>query len=149
MEIKENPEFENFKRSPIVQKMIKEGVTWRELYKISDILSRLNPSWTIEKIQREQDFVLFLRNILDLTDLPDPEEMIKQEFEKLIIEKNRNYTSEQIKFLRVLSTFFALNKHLERKDFTQHPLSEENPLAKFSEEELDNILKKVERIKIR
>ena len=149
MEIKENPEFEDFKKNPLVQKMIKEGVTWRELYQISDMLSKLDPSSTIEKVQRKQDFVLFLRNILDLTDLPDPEEMIKQEFEKLIIKENKNYTSEQIKFLRILSTFFALNKHLERKDFTKHPLSEENPLAKFSEEELDNIIRKVEKIKIR
>jgi len=149
MEIKENPEFEKFKKSPLIQKMLKYGITWRELYRISNMLAKLNPSWTIEKIQREQDFVLFLRNILNITDLPDPEYMIKQGFEKLINDRNKHYSSEQIKFLRILSSFFALNKRLERKDFTTHPLSEENPLAKFSEEELDEVIQKVEKIRIK
>ena len=147
MEIKENKEFEKFKESPLVKKMIKEGVTWKELYQISEILSKLNPSWTLENIQKHEDFILFLRNILDLKDLPDPEEQIKREFEKLILENN--YTAEQISFLRMLSSFFALNKHLERQDFTTFPLSDERPLEKFSPKELDKIIAKVRQIRIK
>ena len=148
-QIKEDKRFEEFKKSPLVRKMIKEGVTWRELYKISEELAKLNSNWSIENIQRTQDFVLFLRDILDLKGLPDPEEMIKRQFEDLIIKENKNYNAEQIAFLRMLASFFAFNKHLDKKDFTKFPLSEERPLEKFSKEEIIEIIKKVEKIKIK
>ncbi|MBU0907678.1 MAG: DEAD/DEAH box helicase family protein, partial [Nanoarchaeota archaeon] len=147
--IKENPAFERFRNSPLVKKMTKEGVTWKELLQISNELAKLNPSWTIDKIQKTQDFVLFLRNILDLKSLPDPEEMIKREFEKLIHGNLKDYNADQIAFLRLLSSFFAINKHLERQDFTTYPLSEERPLEKFKPEELDKIIKGVEGIRIK
>lgn len=149
MQVKDNPEFEKFKQSSLIQKMIKEGVTWRELYQISDMLAKLNPAWSIENVQRKQDFVLFLRNILELTDLPDPEGMIKQEFERQIILRNQYKIAKQIQFLRMLASFFALRKRLERKDFTVYPLSEEDPLAKFTENDLDQVIQTVAKIKIK
>ena len=147
MEIKENKEFEKFKESSLVKKMINEGVTWKELYQISELLSELNPAWTLENVQKRGDFILFLRNILDLKDLPDPEEQIKREFERLILENN--YGAEQINFLRLLSSFFAINKRLERIDFTTFPLSDERPLEKFSPKELDKIIARVKDIRIK
>ncbi|MEM4605946.1 MAG: DEAD/DEAH box helicase family protein [Candidatus Pacearchaeota archaeon] len=149
MQIKEDKRFEEFKKSVLVQKMIKEGVTWKELYQISQELAKLNPSWTIENIQKSQDFVLFLRDILELKDLPNPEEMVKQQFEEFIIKNNKDYNAEQISFLRMLSSFFAINKHLDKKDFVEFPLAEERPLEKFSREQLDSIIRKVEEIRIR
>ena len=149
MQVKEDPDLNYIKNSRLMEKMIKEGVTWKELSEIEKQLKNLNPSWTIENIQRTQDFVLFLRDILNLKDLPDPQEMIKWEFEKLIVENNTNYNAEQIKFLRLLEKFFAFNKHLTPKDFTAHPLSDENPLDKFSPEQLKEIVKEVENIKIK
>ncbi|MCA9485908.1 MAG: hypothetical protein KC506_03630, partial [Nanoarchaeota archaeon] len=116
---------------------------------ISSELAKLNPSWSIDKIQRTQDFVLFLRNILDLKDLPDPEEMIKQEFEKLIRGNIKDYNADQIAFLRLLSSFFAINKHLAREDFTTYPLSEERPLEKFTPAQLTEIIKKAGEIRIK
>jgi type I restriction enzyme R subunit len=147
MEIKENKEFEDFKKSPLVKKMIERGVTWKELFKISEQLTKLNPVMTIENVQKNQDFVLFLRNILDITGLPDPEEMIKNQFEELIIKNH--FTADQIKFLRMLASFFAYNKHLQPKDFTVHPLADERPLEKFSPEQLNEIIMKVGKIRIK
>jgi type I restriction enzyme R subunit len=149
MQIKEDKRLEEFRKLPLVQKMIKEGVSWRELFQISKELTKLNPAWTIENIQRTQDFILFLRNVFDIKDLPDPEEIIKQEFEKLIMKENKNYNADQIGFLRMLSSFFAINKHLERRDFTVHPLADERPLEKFSRAQLDGIINKVAAIKIK
>jgi len=149
MEPKDSKEIEKFRKSLLIQKMKKQGVTWKELFEISKQLSSLNSAWAIENVQKTQDFVLFLRNILELKDLPDPEQMIKQEFEKLIIAENKQYSPEQIGFLRLLSSFFAQNKHLNKQDFTTHPLAEENPLSKFSTEQLTHIIKQVEGIKIR
>jgi type I restriction enzyme R subunit len=147
--LKEDPDREYIKNSPLMQKMAQQGVTWKELIEIEKQLSGLNSAWTIENIQKKQDFVLFLRNILNLKDLPDPQEMIKNEFEKMIVENNKEYNAEQINFLRLLEKFFAFNKHLTPKDITDHPLAEENPLDKFSPEQLKEIIEEVERISIK
>ncbi len=149
MQVKEDPDLEYLKNTPLMQKMAKEGVTWKELYDIEKQLRKQNSTWTIEYIQKRQDFVLFLRDILDLRDLPDPQDMIKHEFERLIVENNKEYNAEQIRFLRLLEKFFAYNKHLTAKDLTTHPLSDENPLDKFSTEQLREIVQKVEKIKIK
>ena len=146
---KEDPELEEIKQNPLLQKMVKQGVTWKELLEIEKELKERNSAWTIENIQRRQDFVLFLRDIMEIKDLPDPQEMIKYEFEKIIAENNKEYNVAQIRFLRLLEKFFAFNKHLTPKDFTVHPLADENPLDKFSSEQLTVILKKVEQIKIK
>jgi type I restriction enzyme R subunit len=149
MEIKENPDFEKFKQNPLIKKMLKEGVTWKELLQISQELSKLNSQWAIDNIQKNQDFVLFLRNILEVHDLPDPEEEIKRQFDNLIIVKNKEYNADQISFLRVLASFFAINKHLEKKDLVSYPMADERPLEKFKPEQLDAIIKQAEKIKIR
>jgi type I restriction enzyme R subunit len=148
---KEDPTLEEIKMNPLMQKMAREGISWKELVEIEEQLRKKNPSWTIDNIQkiRKVDFVLFLREILSLKNLPDPQEMIKNEFEKLIVENNKEYNTEQIRFLRLLEKFFAYNKHLTPKDFTQFPLSEERPLDKFSPEQLKAIIKDAEKIKIK
>ena len=146
---KEDPLLEEIKSKPLMQKMAEQGVTWKELIEIEKQLRQKNSAWTIENIQKREDFVLFLRNILELKDLPDPQEMIKNEFEKMIVENNKEYNAEQIKFLRLLEKFFAFNKHLTPKDLTNHPLADENPLDKFSTEQLSIIVKEVEKIRIK
>jgi len=149
MQVKEDPDLDYIKNSPLMQKMAKQGVTWKELFEIEKQLTALKSTWTIENIQKREDFVLFLRDILNLKDLPDPQEMIKNEFEKLIVENNKEYNAEQIRFLRLLEKFFAYNKHLTPKDLTSHPLADENPLDKFSPEQLKAIIKQVEKIRIK
>ena len=87
--------------------------------------------------------------MLDLKGLPDPQEMIKNHFEKLIVENNKDFTTEQIHLLRLIEKFFAYNKHLTPKDLTTHPLADENPFDKFSHTELKDIIHIVEKIKIK
>ncbi|MBI2629849.1 DEAD/DEAH box helicase family protein [Candidatus Pacearchaeota archaeon] len=151
MKVKEDPDLEYFiNTNPLIKKIKQgEGVTWKELFEIEKQLRELNSAWTIENIQKRKDFVLFLRDILNLKDLPDPQIMIKDEFEKLIVENNKEYNAEQIKFLRLLEKFFAFNKHLTPKDLTNHPLADENPLDKFSSEQLKEIVNQVEKIRIK
>ncbi|MBI2546579.1 DEAD/DEAH box helicase family protein [Candidatus Woesearchaeota archaeon] len=146
---KEDPLLAEIRKNPLLQKMMREGITWKELLEIEKQLKDLNPNWTIENIQRTQDFVGFLRAILELKDLPDPQEMIKDQFEKLIVENNKEYNAKQIHFLRILEQFFAINKHLTPKDFTEHPLSDENPLDKFSTGQLKMIVNEVSKIRIK
>jgi len=149
MVVKENPNLEYLRNTPLMKKMVNEGVTWKELIDIEKTLTQINPIWTIENIQKREDFIIFLRNMLDLKGLPDPQEMIKNHFEKLIVENNKDFTTEQIHLLRLIEKFFAYNKHLTPKDLTTHPLADENPFDKFSHTELKDIIHIVEKIKIK
>ena len=79
---------------------------------------------------------------MSITDLPDPQEMIKNEFDKFVMGRNEHYNSEQLKFLRLLKQVFVRAKHIELKDFANHPLTEERPLDKFNKEQLVSIVGK-------
>ena len=146
MKIRENPNYEYFlNENPFIKKIRDgKGVTSGELLEIERTLTSLNPAWTIENIQniRKVDFVFFLRGLLSITDLPDPQEMIKNEFDKFVMGRNEHYNSEQLKFLRFLKEVFVRAKHIELKDFARHPLTEERPLDKFNKEQLVGIVEK-------
>jgi len=152
-EIEEDEELKKFIESNPLLKKIKngDGVTSLELLKLEEQLQEIRPGFTIDNIQRIQktDFMIFLRKILGLKQDYDPQEMIEKEFQKYIIERNHNYNSEQIKFLEVLKKIFARTKHIELKDFTVPPLSNEKPLDKFQATELQKIVVECNKIKMK
>lgn len=151
--VKEDEELKYFlETNPLVRKIKDgEGVTPIELLKLEEQLRALRPAITIENVQRIQkiDFLLFLRKILGLKQEYDPQVLIEREFDKHIIEKNEHYNSEQIKFLQILKKVFARTKHIELKDFTVPPLSNERPLDKFQTSELQKIVVECNKIKMR
>lgn len=152
-EIKENKDLIEFvKNDSLIKKIRKgEGVTAVEILEIEKKLSNLNPIWTIENIQNimKVDFVLFIRQIIGIRDLPDPEQMIKNEFDKYVLDRNEHYNSDQLKFLRLLKEVFVRTKHITLKDLAKHPLTEERPLDKFSKEQLEKIVDKCNSLKWR
>jgi hypothetical protein len=79
----------------------------------------------------------------------DPQEMIEREFNKHVIESNKNYNSSQIEFLHLLQKIFARTKKVEIKDFTEPPLSNERPLDKFPASELEEIVIKCGKIRMK
>jgi len=149
MEIKEDEEFKLFIEKNTLLKKIKEGkgVTSRELLEIENKMKKLNSSLTIQNIQQTKDFILFLRELLNVKGLPDPQEMIKWEFDKFIMDKNEHYNSQQLKFLRLLEQVFIRAKHIELKNFAEHPLAEERPLDSFTKEQLQTIVQKCNQLK--
>ncbi len=152
-EVKTDEELIEFlENNPLVNKIKNgEGITPKELLKLEKQLSSLRPEITIENIQRIQkiDFLLFIRDILGLKQEYDPQVLIEREFDKHIIEKNQNYTSVQIKFLQILKKVFAWTKHIELKDFTVPPLSNERPLDKFQASQLQEIVVECNKIKMK
>jgi type I restriction enzyme R subunit len=124
-----------------------DGVTSQELLQIEGKLRHLNPMLTIENIQQTKDFILFLRDLIQIKGLPDPQQMIKWEFDKFVKDKNEHYTSEQLKFLRLLEEVFVRSKRIELKDFAEHPLAEGRPLDIFSKEQLEVIVQKCNKLK--
>ena len=149
MQVRENPEYQSFIYSNKLLKKIKdgEGVTSQELLEIEKQLRELNSTWTIENIQQTKDFVLFLRELIELKGLSDPQEMIKWEFDKYVASKNEHYNSEQLKFLRFLEQVFVRAKHIELKNFAEHPLVEGRPLDVFTKEQLEVIVQRCNKLK--
>ncbi len=149
MEVRENGELSDFIYSnPLIRKIRNgEGVTSEELLKIEEELRKLNPYWTIENIQQTKDFLVFLRDLIQIKDLPDPQEMIKWEFDKFVADKNQHYNSEQLKFLRLLEQVFIRAKHIELKTLAEHPLADARPLDVFTKEQLEAIVKKCNKLK--
>ncbi|MEK6823979.1 MAG: DEAD/DEAH box helicase family protein [Nanoarchaeota archaeon] len=149
MQVKEDPDYQYFVNSNRLLKKIKEGegVTSEELLEIEKKLKELKPTLTIENIQKEEDFVLFLRGILEIKNLPDPQEMIKWEFDKYVAGKNEHYNSEQLKFLRLLEQVFVRTKHIELKNFAEHPLADGRPLDIFTKEQLEVIVQRCNKLK--
>jgi len=151
--VREDEELINFlKTNPFADKIKKgEGITPVELLKLEEQLRALRPEITIDNVQRIQkiDFLVFIRNILGLKQEYDPQVLIEREFDKHILEKNQHYTSEQIKFLQVLKKVFARTKHIELKDFTVPPLSNERPLDKFQASQLQEIVLECNKIKMK
>ena len=121
--VKEDSDFSYFINSNPLMLKIKngEGVTSKELLEIEAELRKKDSRLTIENIQEREDFVLFLRTLIDIKDLPDPKEMIKWEFDKHVIDKNEHYNAEQLKFLRNLEEVFVRAKHIELKSFAEAP----------------------------
>src|SRR3989344_7525692 len=142
MKIKEDPDYIYFVNSNNLLRKIKEGegVTSSELLEIEKKLRELNPSWTIEKIQQYKDFIIFLRELIEIKGLPDPQEMIKWEFDKFVADKNEHYNSQQLKFLRLLEQVFIRAKHIQLKDLAEHPLVEARPLDFFTKKQLEEII---------
>lgn len=152
-EAQEDPELKQFLETNPLVKKIKEGVGVipAELLKLEEQLRALRPEITIDNVQRIQkiDFLLFLRKILGLKQEYDPQVLIEREFDAHILENSHQYNSEQIKFLQLLKKVFARTKRLELKDFTVPPLSNERPLDKFQASELQEIVVKCNKIKMR
>lgn len=149
MEIKEDQEFKEFIENNPLMKKIKdgEGVTSKELLRIEIKLKEFNPAFTIENIQQSEDFVLFLRNLIEIKDLPDPQEMIKWEFDKFVADKNQHYNSEQLKFLRLLEQVFIRAKHVELKTLAEHPLADARPLDVFTKKQLEIIVQNCNKLR--
>ena len=149
MSVKENAELEDFIYSdPLIKKIRDgEGVTSKELLEIESKLKQLNSSYTIDNIQQSKDFVLFLRDLVEIKGLPDPQEMIKWEFDKFVADKNQHYNAQQLKFLRLLEQVFIRAKHIELKNFAEHPLAEGRPLDIFTKEQLEVVVKKCNALK--
>lgn len=152
-EVKEDETLKNFVESSSLMRKIKNGigVTSLELLQLEKELNQIRPEITIENVQRIQntDFILFLRQILGLSQEYDPKELIEREFDKHIIEANRNYNSDQLQILSVLKKIFARTKRIELKDFASAPLSNDRPLDKFQISELQKIVDECNKIKMK
>jgi len=150
-EIKEDTRLKEFlEKNPFVMKIKSgEGITSSELKRLEAQLVELRPEMTIENIQKYQkkDFLVFLSEIIGLTNTNNPKELIELKFDEFII-RNNNYNSKQLEFLEVLKKVFADRKYIELSDLAELPLSAERPLDYFQMADLKSIVAKCDAIKV-
>jgi len=150
-EVKEDTELMEFlENNPLVRKIRNgEGVTSPELLDIEFRLSELRPGLTIENVQRHQgkDFLVFLREVIGLTQEYDPRVLIERRFDEFIIDNN-DYSSRQLEFLRLLKKVFADRKRIEITDLGKPPFEEMHPLDFFRVGELKEIVGKCNQIRM-
>ncbi len=100
---------------------------------------------------RDSVLVRFIRQVLGLYEQPDPETLIRDAFQTFMIEQNRQYSADQLTFIRMIQSFFAKKHHIEFRDFYEPPfiiLGSSVPMPMFSEEDLNTfvgICNRVER----
>jgi type I restriction enzyme, R subunit len=138
---------------PLLRKLKSgQGINTHELTRIELRLQGLRPEITIDNIQgiHHKDFILFLREIVGLTNEHDPKVLIRREFDKHMRAKSGEYTSKQLAFIELLKEVFANKKRIRMENFAQPPLSNERPLdGLFQINELENLVKICQRIKMR
>ena len=94
--------------------------------------------------QRAGTLVQFIKKVLGLYEFPQPEERIWDAFQTYIIENNRNYTADQLNFIRAIRSVFAKKKHLDYGDLFDAPFvnfGAKAPMPMFSEDELKSFIK--------
>ncbi|MDR0911829.1 MAG: hypothetical protein LBM96_04410 [Methanobrevibacter sp.] len=149
--IKEIPEDEDLKRlleyNPVARKLKNgECISSKELLELENELKSLRPEITINNIQKETDFILFLREIIGITREKDPQELIEERFKKHIID-NEKYNERQLNFLYTLKKVFAQRKHIEIADIFDDPFDLSN-VSQFNNEKLKDIINKCNEIKM-
>ena len=150
-EVTEDPRIKELLDNNAIVNKIREGkcITSHELLRLEAQLSKLNPLFTIENVQKYQDrdFLLFLREVVGLSREEDPRYLIERRFDEFIIESSY-YTSKQIEFLGLLKKIFADRKHIEMKDLGEQPFSDEHPLDYFSIDQLEAVIERCNKIKM-
>jgi type I restriction enzyme R subunit len=88
---------------------------------------------------RDSVLVRFIRQVLGLYEQPDPETLIRDAFQTFMIDQNRQYSADQLTFIRMIQSVFAKNHHIEFRDFYEPPftnLGASVPMPMFSEDDL-------------
>ena len=108
-----------------------------ELYITEDVLQKAFN-------QSKGTLVQFIKSILGLYRFPDPEVRIKDAFNTYIIENNKQYSADQLNFIRTMQTVFAKKKHIEYTELFDAPFTNfgvNAPMPMFTKNELDDFIK--------
>lgn len=126
-----------------------EILTEEDLHKLEDALNSPELYITEDVLQKafnqsKGTLVQFIKNVLGLYKFPDPETRIKDAFKTYIIENNRQYSADQLNFIRTIQTVFAKRKHIEYDELFDAPFTNfgvNAPMPMFTENELSDFIK--------
>lgn len=107
-----------------------------ELYITEDVLRKVYD-------QSRGTLVQFIKSILGLYRLPDPQDRIRDAFQTYIIESNRHYSADQLNFIRAIESVFSTKKHIEFAELFDPPFTNfgvNAPMPMFAENELNDFV---------
>lgn len=98
----------------------------------------------------ESILVSFIKRVLGMYGEANPADRIKDAFQTYIIENNKNYSADQLNFIRMVESVFSQKKHITYADFWEPPFITlgNAPEPMFSTDELktfEGICSRVER----
>ena len=136
-------------KNPTIIKIEKdEALTEDDLHRLESDLNNPELFITEEVLQKVYNqnkgtLVQFIKSILGHYKFPDPEERIRDAFQTYIIEQNKQYSANQLNFIRTIQTVFSKKKHIEYTELFDAPFTNfgvNAPLPMFSEDELNEFI---------
>ncbi|ATU08595.1 type I restriction endonuclease subunit R [Methanohalophilus portucalensis] len=122
-----------------------EPLTENDLDELEETLYNSELSLDISKINQilqrnNSTLVDFIKHVLGLYEYPSPNHVIKDAFDTFIIENNKQYSADQLNFIRTLQTVFLRKQHVEFSNLWNAPFTNfgtNSPMPMFSKEELN------------
>ncbi len=135
---------------PTIRKIIaNEVLTEEDLEYLERVLNSPEFDYVTEDVLQKTynrskgTLVQFIKSILGYYKFPDPEEKIKEAFQTYIIEYNRQYSADQLNFIRTVQSVFVRKKHIRIADFYEAPFTNfgiHAPTPLFSQDELNDFI---------
>ena len=136
----EHPSIQKIKNDEMLEESdlfkLEETLNSPELYITEDILQKVFN-------QSKGTLVQFVKNILGLYKFPDPKERIKDAFSTYIIENNKQYSADQLNFIRTIQTVFTRKKRIMYANLFDAPFTNfgvNAPMPMFTESELTDFI---------
>jgi len=142
---------------PVIQKIKKnEELTSADLEQLEEALNAPELYITEENLkkiyQKPGEMIGFMKHILDIEKLKNPEELIEEAFRGFEINHSPAFSADQLLFLQTLQTVFERKHHIEKGDLYEFPFSNlgsNYPTPMFKEEVIDEMMimcKKLEEV---
>lgn len=135
---------------PTIKKIIANGLlTEEDLESLEQVLDSPEFDYVTEDTLRKAydqsggTLVQFIKSILGYYKFPDPEEKIREAFQTYIIEHNRQYTADQLNFIRTVQSVIVRKKNIRMADFYEAPFTNFGSVAPtplFSQDELNDFV---------
>ena len=135
---------------PTIKKIIANGLlTEEDLESLEQVLDSPEFDYVTEDTLRKAydqsggTLVQFIKSILGYYKFPDPEEKIREAFQTYIIEHNRQYTADQLNFIRTVQSVIVRKKNIRMADFYEAPFTNFGivaPTPLFSQDELNDFV---------
>lgn len=131
---------------PLVKKIKnEEALTEADLEQLEKTLNSPDLYITEENLKKVYEenrgtLTQFIKKVLGLYEFPDPKQKIREAFSTFVVEKNY-LNSNQVNFIRTLSTVFSSTKHVELSDLFNPPFTNiGSPTSLFKQEELEEMV---------
>lgn len=139
---------------PVILKIKNDKeITEDDVDSLSETLISTDLAMTSETLSKayntpKRDVVEFVKHILGLTKLPNKDDMIQESFSEFLLTKN--FSADQINFLRILESVFISKKTIAFRDFYDPPFTNlgKSVESYFEKEQLNELVQLCKNIEM-